>query len=505
MLFRSFQSILQHCLVPLQEANALNALKEYALQEALVRIIPGQDERAAILLKQAVDGIQGSNSIEQVLKLSSDALDGIYGIAAEYLRRNAFSQGYQSYDGPLLGYRDFLFPMLCGLKRLSVMPQGKPIYVLLDDADNLNLLQTQVLNTWVSYRTGSDVSFKISTQLQYKTYVTTAKQRIETPHDFREMNVSSIHTGSSSSSDYPQWVEKVVQKRLSDHNIVVSVREFFPDDMEQERAIKSLREEIKKRWEADPRGYRPGDDAYRYARPDYIKSLGGQSKNRSTYRYAGFQQLVHISSGIIRFFLDNASKMYAEQEILNQNQAVPGPIAEICQIEPAVQDKIVRDAADDLMLGGFDKLEQEVASGVVTDDNKELKELRNLVRALGGIFQEILFSERSERRVFSIALSDDPPDDVMKVIRLGIRNGFFYEAAIGTKEGKWRTRRYVMTRRLAPQFTLDPMGFSGYLFVTTDLLKLAIENPKLAVTSFKENRLGNVVDERQLELRLQNG
>ena len=76
----------------------------------------------------------------------------------------------------------------------------------------------------------------------------------------------------------------------------------------------------------------------------------------------------------------------------------------------------------------------------------------------------------------------------------------FYEAAIGTKEGRWRTRRYIMTRRLAPHFKLDPMGFSGYLFVTSELLDLAISNPKQAITSFQENRLGSVVDSSQLPL-----
>ena len=77
----------------------------------------------------------------------------------------------------------------------------------------------------------------------------------------------------------------------------------------------------------------------------------------------------------------------------------------------------------------------------------------------------------------------------MRIFRLGVRHGYFYHAAIGTKEGRWRTHRYVMTRRLAPHFKLDPNGFAGCLFVTTELLDLALVNPKKAVAAFRNKRL----------------
>jgi len=89
----------------------------------------------------------------------------------------------------------------------------------------------------------------------------------------------------------------------------------------------------------------------------------------------------------------------------------------------------------------------------------------------------------------------------MKVLRLGVRHGYSYEAAIGTKEGQWRTKRYILTRRLAPHFKLDPSAFSGYLFVTTELLRNSIISPKRTVAEFERSRLGSeVVDQSQLPL-----
>jgi hypothetical protein len=492
-----FESLNDHCLDAIERANGLEELKIFAVKNVLNRLLS-----AGVQLERELAAVDSADSVTQLLKTLSGTLDSVYGLGCDYLRRSAFVSDYQPYRGPLLAYRDFLFPILCDLMSLTFMPQGKPLYYLLDDADNLNTMQTQVLNTWISFRTGHRVSFKVSTQLAYKTSLTSTRERIEAPHDFRELHVSNIHTGASSSASYPQWVDKVVQKRLKQQAVDVPADKFFPEDEEQEEKIREIARELKTRWEMDGGrgGYRANDDAYRYARPDYIKSLGGRTKQQSRYRYAGFQQLVHISSGIIRFFLDNAAQMFAQQQLVNQRAAGGEVDLPVAAIEPSVQDEIVREAADSFMLGDLDRLEQEANSLGSLSEANEFRQLRNLIRTLGGIFYEILVSDRSERRVFSVALSDDPPEDIMRIFKLGVRNGYFYEAAIGSKEGRWRTRRYVMTRRLAPHFKLDPMGFSGYLFVTSELLAEALVNPRHAISEFQAKRLGRVVEQDQLPL-----
>lgn len=490
-----FEALREHCLSAMELADSLEEFRLFVREKVFGRL-----RSAGAQIESEFQQAQDAKSIKDILTAVLGALDSAYGKCFDYLRRSAFDSEYQPYQGPLLAYRDFLFPVLCELSALSFMPKGRTVYYLLDDADNLNFMQTQILNTWVSYRTGHSVSFKISTQLAYKTFLTSSRQRIEAPHDFRELHVSSIHTGVSSSSQYPQWVGNVVQKRLAQHGIDITTNDFFPEDKAQEAAIRQVGDKLKQLWQTSPRGFRANDDAYRYARPDYIKSLGGTTKQQSNYHYAGFSQLVHISSGIVRFFLDNAAQMYAEQELRNQKQAKDKLKLQVTSVDPTVQDEVVRVAADSLMLGDLDRLEREALDSRMTSEASEFKQLRSLIRALGAMFYEILVSNRSERRVFSIALSDDPPEEIMRILRLGVRHGYLYEAAIGSKEGRWRTRRYIMTRRLAPHFKLDPTGFSGYLFVTTELLTLAIGNPKQAVIDFKEERLGSVVDSQQLPL-----
>src|SRR5690606_24451303 len=181
---------------------------------------------------------------------------------------------------------DFLMEILKGIKSLEFMPNA-PIYLLIDDADNLNLMQTKILNSWVSTRTSKNVSFKISTQLKYKTFKTTNNSRIDTPHDYSEINISDIYT--SKKGLYKDRVKEAIERRLKKFGYPneLKAEDFFPKDSEQELKIEKLFENYK-----EDKGY---DYAYRYARPDFMKSLKG---NLNTYSYSGFNNLVNISSGI---------------------------------------------------------------------------------------------------------------------------------------------------------------------------------------------------------------
>jgi hypothetical protein len=424
------------------------------------------------------DTLLESNSAQGVLERLIEVLNSTHVQAIQYLKRLTFIQDIVPFEGPLLGFQDFLLPVLRELRLLGFMPKG-PIYLLIDDADNLNLQQTQVLNTWVSYRTTADLSLKISTQLSYKTYLTASGPRIESPHDYSDVYIAAIHTGPAKER-YPQWVHEIVRKRLLRFTIPVDPKDFFPEDEKQEKEIAEIAQEYRNNWTPGNTGYRPGDDAYRYARPEYMKRLSGAAKHGSDYKYAGFDQLVHISSGIIRFFLDPASRMFSEE----QKRANSAPVK---FISPSIQDKIIKETSDEILLSEFDKLIEDIekSSENVPENLKRMRKLRNLIYTVGGMFREILLSERSERRVFSFAISDDPDQEVRDILRLGVQYGFFYLSSIGTKEGMGRTKLYVLTRRLAPFFKLDPTAFSGYKFVTNSFLRSALARPKTTLSLIK--------------------
>ena len=374
-----------------------------------------------------------------------------------------------TYEGVLCGYQDFLLPLVQELRALPFMPKG-PVFLMIDDADNLNKTQTMILNSWVAMRTISELSLKISTQLRYETFRTISGHLIEAPHDYTEINIATVYT--SSKSRYAARVREIIQKRFNLARIDSTPDEFFPVDQKQEDAIRAIEAQYIERWSHEQgRGFRARDDALRYARPDFIADLKGVRKSGSSYSYAGFEQLAHISSGLIRCFLDSAAQMFAQQIADHADQL-------IVRISPEIQNSVVRQEATNLLFNGLELLAAEPSEE--EGYHQKVTLLTNLINSLGGTFHQILLTRnRSERRVFSIAFSDQPDPETLSVLKLGVQHGYFHLSSIGNKDGTGRTRLWVLTRRLAPAFLLDPSGFAGYLFVTTDFVRRAMTDRKL--------------------------
>lgn len=434
-------------------------------------------------------------NVSDIISSMINICESIYSEVKRYCKRIAFSKEIIPYEDALCGYLDFLFPLLKKIKKLPFMPKGA-IYLLVDDADNLSVSQTKILNSWVFTRSSSDVSLKISTQQNYSTYTTPTGARIETPHDYSEVNISTVYTASNKDK-YRDRIRAIVKKRLVLSGIEAEPEDFFPENVEQETRIKQIGEEIRKRWEkGEGRGYRAQDDVDRYARPDYIKSLAGSSKKSSTYSYAGFDQLIHLSSGIVRYFLDSAKNMYADVMSTSDSKYAPH------EIPHSIQNRIVRKDADDFFFGELNKKRKEEGR---SDNDLQISQLSNLITGLGGMFRAILISNRSERKVFSFAISDEPSKQVSEIIQLGVNYGYLQLSTIGKKEKKigGRTRLYILNRRLAPNYTLDPTGFAGYQFLQNHILEEFIKDPEKALrklinkkklTSEEKNKQMSILD-----------
>ena len=376
-----------------------------------------------------------------------------------------------AYNLPLLSFHGFVVPFLKGLKELPGFPKTN-VYLFIDDADNLSKTQTQILNAWLATRTQPEISIKVSAQIgKYKSYSSPNGTLVESPHDYQEINISDRYT--TSKTVYFKRVREVIEKRLLLSAIKRSPEEYFPVYEKQEISIQKEEERLRLSWAMDGRGNRPGDDVLRYARPNYIRELGvGGKKSRSTYMYAGFEQLVHLSSGVIRYFLDSAASMFDEA------RKERGETLLHSQIPCDIQDHIAREQADKMLFSQFRKFETDTPIPTVKGELGIVQKLQNLIFSMGQTFHDILISNRSERRVFSLALSNTPTEEIKQVLDFGVQTGYLHMATIGNKDGSGRTWLYILNRCLAPHFVLDPTGFAGYLFVTNDNLRLAMHKGK---------------------------
>lgn len=433
-----------------------------------------------------------SYNTQAILENIIEKLNFAYKGAAQYISHLSFTSVLPVYDGPLFDYQDFLLPLLSNLSKISGFPQGS-LYILLDDAHYLSEIQTCILNSWIATRTSRKISFKVSSQYNYKSYYTVTGATIDSPHDYTSIDMTVVYT-STTKKIYRQRIKEIVDRRLEIFNIGSGAIDFFPCDKEQEERIAQIAESYRTSFdEGEGRGYYRSDDAVRYARPDFIRDLAGPSKSSASYSYAGFDQMVHLSSGIIRQFLEPAHAMYSVA-IATHN------IGKVKLIEPSIQNEVIRKEARDFLFRELEKFKVEGHEEAIPKE--DIEHLSNLVQGLGGLFRQILLSDRSERKVFSFAISDEISPSVEKVLKVGINLGFFHLSTIGRKDSlsSGRTYLYIMNRRLAPIWNLDPTGFAGYLFVKNSVLEDGMYNFQSMLRRVEKNGSLHDIEYHQLKL-----
>lgn len=405
--------------------------------------------------------------IECVKKIIS-ILDRMLIGCKNYCKRALIPDNKEEYNGPLCNYLDFLYPILLELKTLSFIPQNRPVFILADDAGYLNETQTKILNTWVSFRTSDNVSIKISTQLDYKSHLTVTNKTIDSPHDFSRVNIATIYTNSK--DNYYHRIEDIVRRRLKKFlNKELEPKDFFPADNNQQLAIKAIFEKLKEENHDDEKHYKAGDAARRYASSEYLKTLK-KKKAGSTLNYSGFDNLVDISSGIIRHFLEPASIMFSDHVSKNNPQ-------EISCIPVSIQDEIIQTYSRKFLEDEFESVHEVHGEKANNENLSKADKLFNLISGLGQMFHRIFVSERTERVVFSVALNDTPDSELSEIIDLAEHYGYLHKSSIGNKQGTGRCRLYILSRTLAPYFKLDPSGFKGYKFMNSQTLKISLYDP----------------------------
>lgn len=389
-----------------------------------------------------------------------------------YLRRCALSTTPPPYEGATSGYHDFLLPLfrsVQGLHRLTNIPT----YILLDDTDRLTALQQRIVNTWVANRDHAIFCIKICAQREDQhTFTTRDGGMIENVHDFSSIDVDAIYTRNK--SEYSHKVRLIAEKRLEIAGLQTrSIEEFLPSDPTESRLLETIKKETAKEWDVLESGNRPGrksDYVTRYAIPRLFQYLNRTKKRKS---YAGFHNMVDLSSGVVRDFLEPCYLMF-DRCVSEGKEA-----ATITYIPPSTQDAVLFEYSQELLLQRMDEIRKELPPDQMT----QVDRLSNLINALGILFFGRLHDPKArESRLFSFTVRGQPSAQVQEVLRLGARYRYFQVRTYSTKEGGGREYWYILNRRLCPVLKLDPSGFEGRISLKSDDLDLAINDPRRFAT-----------------------
>jgi hypothetical protein len=247
------------------------------------------------------------------------------------------------------------------------------------------------------------------------------------------------------------------------------LEDYLPTDPEQDSLLAEIKIATAEEWEKVGKPGSQSDYVHRYAVPRLFRELRDTKKRRN---YAGFENIVHLSSGVARYFLEPCYLMV--DSLLSQGRKTE--VKE--QIPPAVQQDVLYKYSEEFILD-LEKIRKDL------DPKKDsvLDRLGILLNSLGRLFYENLTNVQSrEARLFSFTVRGDLSADAREVLDLAIRYRYFQLRTYSTKEGGGREKWYVLNRRLCPVYKLDPTGFGGRLSLQSAHLDLAMRETEKFVT-----------------------
>ena len=282
---------------------------------------------------------------------------------------------------------------------------GQRVHLLVDEYDNLSENQQRILNTYLRKR-DFPLTFKIACR-KHKLVTHDLQDRpLNESADFSRVQLDDDSLGLG--GDFAVYVESIANKRLRNVGIEQTIRDFLGTAPPRPR----------------PKGER---------------------------RYGGFAQLVVLSSGIVRTFLELCRDIYAQ-----------APAPGLWPVGISVQNGIVRDYAG----GRWNSL---------STDTSARPELQRLVERVVQLFRQKSQSG-SENQIIRLEIVDF--DRATRFLRGLLNSTLDYEAFIKPNKERLQKNRgvpsrgYLLHRLLCVHFRLEPESRWDFEISSANLEKL---------------------------------
>ena len=131
--------------------------------------------------------------------------------------------------------------------------------------------------------------------------------------------------------------------------------------------------------------------------------------------------------------------------------------------------------------------------------------MENLIRALGNYFRERLLTEDlTEGRIFSFTIRQIELLDYSerRVLQLAEQNDYLQKSFYSGKNRKSAEEWYLLSRRLAPFFKLDPTAIKGRVAFSNFDIQMAMNDPDRFVKVKIDKLRKKQSDENNIQLEL---
>lgn len=341
---------------------------------------------------------------------------------------------------------DFLEQIVSLIKEHIKEWSNKNFYILLDEYDNLNDNQQRVVNMLIKNRS---FSFKIGVKLFEMTYEDISGKLLEKDNDYTYVNTDRFDFDPHSPlyGDYEEFVKEVANKRLKIYGYNNTIVELLPHERNDER-----------------KGFENGD-------------------------YSGFKNIVRLSSGLIRDFLELCKDMvyYSNPWVVDEKKE------RLEVIPPNIQNTVIK-IHSNILYGNIDAI-----PGIDEESKRpQADNVRILIDNLAVIFRNVLEGSKSKemRTVSGIQLKNVSKlsSTSKNALKDAVSNRFL-QVPYSTRMPQNPTRyavhkRYKFHRLLCPLFKLSlaerwPKEIDSRVF--NDLFKRPNETVKEITKYFIHN------------------
>lgn len=325
-------------------------------------------------------------------------------------------------------------------------------FLLLDDFDVLSSQQQSCVFRTASARKLGLVCFKYGIMSLGKKAILSGEQRTyREGHDYDSMPLDWIDKGLQ--RDYIQAVTLITERRLASGNWPrISPDRIFVRWDRGVRYRQEIKSKMKAEWGSLPLNKRPTDfDNFwsKYGNARYFQFL---SRKKVHHRYAGYETIIDISSGIYRQYLEICG------HIVSKALARGWRPDSGTGISAEDQDDAIREYSR-AMLDGLSITAGDTSALLSGKIEVTSKQMLTLVHSLLQLFSDRLHSNIREPEIFCIAIKDDldANREAKTILDVAVRESILHRRQADyppkTKGGP-SLPTYMLNRRLAPIRTL---------------------------------------------------
>jgi hypothetical protein len=355
--------------------------------------------------------------------------------------------------------------------------------LMFDDAEDLSDYQNETLNSWIAIRDTSRISFKIATSaVDQRPLKTASGGGLLERHDFIRIDLEQDFQNSEAA--YGRLARKIVDRRLAQYGIDKTADDFFPTNPSFTEGLKAAHE--KALTEAASKGLKDRqvrDYVNKIERALYFRNRPAQA-NRPPY--SGFDMLVHVSTGVIRYLLEPCYEMYdrALSIALDKSQS-------LSVIPPLTQTECLQEMSK----RRWEWIGDTFNASVKDCTKADAKAIYQLADQLAVLFKHRLLHHQSEPRAISFSVSawskinDEQNEQLNRILRVARRAQIlFARLSTGKDEGRSDTY-YTFDRVLWIERGLDPVGQNARVSIEARFLwAAAFENKSIPTSSEEKNR-----------------